>query len=139
MKLARSPRLVAALIALISLLFMQLAVASYACPGMATALRGHAMAAGSDSGMHDMHHMPGCAGGIDKQQPGLCHAHGHASQQSLDKPEPPPVQPFVAVALTQVLSPIDATYHPSRPAQDALFLTRATAPPLAIRHCCFRI
>lgn len=131
MKLARPTRLVAALIALISLLFMQLAVASYTCPGMAKAL--------SASGMHDMHDMHGCAGGIDKQQPGLCHAHGHASQQSLDKPEPPPVQPFVAVALTQVLSPIDATHHPSRPAQNALFLTRTTAPPLAIRHCCFRI
>lgn len=136
MKLARPTRLVAALIALISLLFMQLAVASYACPGMTTALSGHAMALAPDSGMHDM---PGCAGSIDKQQPGLCHAHGHASQQSLDKPEPPPVQPFVAVALTQVLSSIDTTYHPTRPAQDALFLTRAMAPPLAIRHCCFRI
>ena len=36
MKLLRSSRLVAALIALISILFTQAAVASYICPGLST-------------------------------------------------------------------------------------------------------
>jgi hypothetical protein len=122
----RKSRLFAALITLFSLLFMQLAVASYACPN----LQPRPASAAEP--------MPGCAG-MDMEQPSLCHAHDQVGNQSLDKPNVPQVQPFVAVGLTQALRFIEPSFH-SLPTQPrSLVLKRTTAPPLAIRNCCFRI
>lgn len=129
---SRQLRLVAALIALFSMLFTQLAVASYACPNLQPVR----------SAAAKMESMPGCTGmgmGIDMEQPSLCHAHDQVGNQSLDKPNLPQVQPFVAVGLTQALVFLDPTFHtlPTQPRR--LVLKRITAPPLAIRNCCFRI
>lgn len=133
MKSSRINRLVTVLIAVTSLLFAQLALASYTCPGMSMPER-TAMTATGD-GMTGMGH---CSD-TDMAQPGLCHAHDHGGQQSLDKPDLPHVPPFQAVGpvLTVVL-PDTATPPPTTVAA-APFLAHATAPPLAIRHCCFRI
>lgn len=76
---------------------------------------------------------------MDVEQPSLCHAHGQVGHQSLDKPDLPQVQPFVAVSLMQALTYFDTAYRPSLPQPRALVLTRTTAPPLSIRNCCFRI
>jgi hypothetical protein len=121
MRPVRATRLAAAVIAVFSLLFTQLALASYVCPGSVT--------------MADMSH---CAG-MDKAQPGLCHASGHAAHQSLDKPDLPQIPPFHAVGpvLTIIVPDLAAHTPPALPA--APLLARAAAPPLAIRHCCFRI
>jgi hypothetical protein len=135
MRSSRQIRFVAALIALFSMLFMQLAVASYACPGMRTG-QGNpasAMSAGSTTQT-----MSGCAG-MDMEQPGLCHAQDQAGNQSLDKPDLPQVHPFMAAGLMQALIYVDATYRSPPTAPRALVLTRTTAPPLSIRNCCFRI
>ncbi len=131
MKLPRPFRCLTALIMLFSMLFMQYAVASYACPGMEM---GQA-AAGGDQSMQDM---PGCRG-MDTQQPSLCHAHDQVGHQSLDKPELPHVQPFVAATMTQVVSDVEVTYRSISSPPDSPHLARTTAPPLSIRHCCFRI
>jgi hypothetical protein len=132
----RSPKLrvVAALIALFSMLFMQLAVASYACPNLRTGQQNASTAMSAES--PEM--ASGCMG-MDMEQPSLCHAHDQVGNQSLDKPQLPNVQAFVPVALVQAIFSIDAVYHslPSQP--PPLYLTRVTAPPLAIRNCCFRI
>ncbi|MDB5917468.1 MAG: hypothetical protein JWR40_1702 [Massilia sp.] len=127
MTLRRSHRLVAALIALASLLFMQLAVAAYACP----LLSPHTLSP-PPMAMADCH-------GMDKQSPSLCGAQADAGKQSLDKPATPHVEPFVAAAvLADVvaiapLMPASVTVLPSSiPAAGA-------APPIAIRHCCWRI
>lgn len=135
MKLSRSSRSVAAFIALISMLFMQLAVAGYACPSLKISdLNELVMMSSHD----DSQSMPGCEG-MDKEQPSLCHAHDQVGNQSLDKPELPHVQPFIATALLHVLHDIEVAYSPSAIQPDSLLLTRTVAPPLSIRNCCFRI
>lgn len=110
------------------MLFMQLAVASYVCPGMQTESGG------------DMVAMAGCDG-MDTTQPGLCHALAvdQAAKQSLDKPDLPPVQPFVPVELVLVLDAMSMATCPRAAPPEAFLLTRTTAPPVAIRNCCFRI
>lgn len=130
MKISRPSRLIATFIALFSVLFMQLAVASYACPSLGG---GQTMAAAmaDDS-------MPGCTD-MDPVQPSLCHAYGQVGDQSLDKPAVPPLQPFLAVGFALRVSPLAASHMVSFGRTHDTFLTHATAPPLAIRNCCFRI
>lgn len=132
MKLSRSSRVVAAFIALFSILFMQLAVASYACPSLSAGHGAQAVAAmptGDMAGCHDM----------DPVQPSLCHAYGQSGNQSLDKPAVPPLQPFLAVGFGLPVTPLEAAHPPAFAFSRTTFLTHATAPPVAIRHCCFRI
>lgn len=117
MKLSRPSRIVAALLALVSVLFMQFAVASYICPTMK---------------------MDGCSG-KDMTQPSLCHAHDQAGNQSLDKPVSPPVQPFMPVALVMTVASGEIGHLSQADRPNTFLLARATAPPLAIQHCCFRI
>lgn len=128
MKSTRSSRIVAALFTLFSLLFTQLAVASYTCPQLSMA----------DHAGARMQDMPGCSG-MDAGNPNLCAAHCDAGHQSLDIAAAPQALPFIAGQLTLVLPSLglmsaDAIAPAATPP-----LTRTTAPPLAIRHCCFRI
>lgn len=132
---SRQFRFVAALIALVGMLFMQLAVASYACPGVMMGQGDHAVTVPADNADQNM---SGCQG-MDEAQPNLCHAYGHTGSQSLDKPDLPQVQPFVAVGLALPLISIDITHRPAATPPEADQLTRSTAPPLSIRNCCFRI
>jgi hypothetical protein len=135
MKISRSSRFLAAAIALFSILFMQLAVASYACPELIVTHSSQAMAssvgmpAAEMTACHDM----------DPVEPSLCHAYGQNGNQSLDKPAVPPLQPFVAVGFGLPLTPLDVKCRPAFTSPETTFLTHATAPPLAIRNCCFRI
>lgn len=136
MRLSRQFRFFTALLALCSVLFTQVAVAAYACPSMEIA---HVMESVTASTMAAAHHaMPGCDG-MEMETPPLCHDHGQGGNQSLDKPELPHVSPFIAAILVQALSPFDITYPTSTSAAENFFLTRATAPPLSIQNCCFRI
>lgn len=82
--------------------------------------------------------MPDCDE-MDTDQRNLCHAHAQTGKQSLDKPGLPLVPPFTAAALTLVFQDIQVVYNPRVIQPDLLLLTRATAPPLSIRNCCFRI
>jgi hypothetical protein len=132
MKLHRKSRLFAALLALFSMLFMQLAVAAYACPTVG-ATQGEPRAE-----MRVHADMQGC-GGVDTAQPALCHAHVHADKQSLDKPQLPDVQPFIATALLLAIADIGIHALSAEPQPDNRLLVRATAPPHSIQHCCFRI
>lgn len=128
----RRTRLSTALIALISLLFMQLALANYVCPGAAKKIA--VVAAMAEAGMP-------CAGAgsitMDDAQPNLCQAHCQADPQSADTYQLPSV-----VAIDAVL----AVFPPSlsvpvllgAPLQAPL-LRRSTVPALAVRNCCFRI
>lgn len=134
MKLSRPSRLIAALIVLVSMLFMQLAVAGYACPSFDAGQIDESMSMpmGSDQAMS------GCVG-VDKEQPGLCHANDQAGNQSLDRPSAPHVQPFMAATLTLVFQNIEIVDHSNDVQPNSLLLVRSTAPPLSIRNCCFRI
>ena len=123
MKLRRSHRLVAAVLALVSLLFMQLAVAAYACP-----MQAHEMAAP----MADCH-------GMDRVNPTLCQAHAEPVKQSLDKATTPAVQPFVAAAVLFEVVGLDPLMPRSAQVIPSSVPAAGAAPPIAILHCCFRI
>jgi hypothetical protein len=131
MKLSRHHRLLGALIALCSMLFMQLAVASYACPGMAAGVNPVALQQMRKA-------MPDCAG-MDREQPSLCAAYAHPSKPTLDKADLPPVAPFIPSALMATVIALPADTHRALPAPHQMLLARSTAPPLAIQHCCLRI
>lgn len=137
MKLPYPSRLVVACIALISMLFMQLAVASYTCPGMA--MESNGMSTYMSDQIEPMA-MTGCDG-MDMEQPSLCqtHAFGDATKQSLDKHESPQVQPFVPAGFVQALPVVEAVKGADTDTRPSALLTRITAPPIAIQHCCFRI
>ncbi|MFZ6719709.1 hypothetical protein [Undibacterium sp. Ji49W] len=137
MKLSRPSRLAAVFIALFSMLFMQLALASYACPGMVMeSSQGNAQV----SPFTDNTSMPGCEG-MDKEQPGLCHAHAQDewSKQSLDKPSMPAVQVFTPAGMVLVIEVADFTIAVPQTTTASRLLSHTTAPPIAIRNCCFRI
>ena len=132
MSLRRRNRLFTVLIALISLLSMQFALASYVCPRTASGV-----AAMTQKAQTAMPCEQAMAGAMDGSQPGLCHAHCQAEHQSADKYQVPatalPIHSgtgFITLRLVPV--------PPGAPLQAPL-LTRTTAPPLAVRHCCFRI
>jgi hypothetical protein len=135
MSILHPRRVLIAFIALICMLTMQFAVAAYVCPGMANA--SNMMASMSNTEPAMMH----CGGNMDMVQPGLCHAHTHdqSNKLSLDKPDFPDVAPFVPVGLVVVATITDDTTSSSSFSPSLQFLTRATAPPIAIRNCCFRI
>ncbi|WP_211443820.1 hypothetical protein [Collimonas humicola] len=136
MKFFRSSRLITACIVLVSMLFMQLAVAGYACPNLNIGPADESVSMSMP--MDDDMAMSGCAG-VDKAQPSLCHANDQAGNQSLDKPPMPHVQPFVAAALTLVFRDVELVDHAVDAQPNSLLLARTTAPPLSIRNCCFRI
>ena len=131
----RKSRLVTACIAIISMLFAQLALAAYACPDLNIAQRGAQIMERVDAGTSPM---PGCDG-MDMAQPNLCHAAMQAGKQSLDKPELPRVLPWLPNGFVVTL-PLQVVALPRADVRaDAVPLTRSTAPPLSIRNCCFRI
>lgn len=123
MKFRRTSRIVAAVVALFSMLFMQLAVASYACP-----VAGNPVATGAQ-----------CAG-MDPAQPSLCKAKATnlAAKQSLDKPDLPPVLPFVAADLAGIVTSNAWAPDSSEGAAAPPSLARSLSPPHSIEHCCFR-
>jgi hypothetical protein len=126
----RRHRLITVLFALVSLLFMQLAVAGYTCP---MASKVSEVAAMAEAGMP-------CASSmatVDTDQPSLCHAHCQSAQQSVDKVQAPAPAGFMLTGFTYTLEPTRAS-TPTQPAQAPLLL-RSTAPPIAVRNCCFRI
>ena len=118
----------AALFALATVLFSQLAVSAYACAGPGSM---QAVAAAAEE-------MPGCD---EMPAPGersaICKAHCELGDQSLDKAGS--IAP--ASAISSVCAPV--AWAPPRedcsaPTQASL-LERPTGPPLAVRHCRFRI
>ncbi len=126
----RRHRLITVLCALFSLLFMQLAVAGYVCPVDAKVAEADVMAEAA---------MP-CAGEmtkVDAEQPGLCHAHCQSAQQTVEKAQTPTPAVAVATGFTYTIEPVRPSL-PRQPAQ-APSLMRSTAPPIAVRNCCFRI
>ena len=135
MKLSRPSRIAAALVALICVLFTQLAVAAYACPGMeiARAMQTAAMSADMDHGL-----MQDCEG-MDMEQQSLCHEHAQTGKQSLDKPPLPNLSPSLAIVLVPAVGDIHLAYRPDTDHAEASWLMRTSAPPLSIRNCCFRI
>lgn len=139
MQLSRRSRFATALYALISVLFMQLAVAAYACPSLQPMDMADIASAATVVSASEHDTMAGCEGVVDIEQPSLCHAHSQVGYQSLDKPAMPDVQPSLAVVLVPVIGDVHAAYRPLSPPADAVALAPDSSPPLSIRNCCFRI
>ena len=128
-------RLLIVLVALVSLLFMQLAVAGYVCPAGMPGMKAEVTDVSAHAGMP-------CAGSMsetskDDVQPALCHAHCHSDQQSADTYQLPdlPVMPAIA----PVFGKQDGLHISRGVPRQAPLLQRTTAPPLSVRNCCFRI
>jgi hypothetical protein len=121
---------VSAVVALVSLLCMQLAMAAYACPNLMPAKTAPML----DSTGQPMADCPEA----DRQSPTLCRADTHKQVSSLDKPDAPSVMPFIATGFAlPLLWPEDKAALPDPP---SVFLhASGTSPPIAIRHCCFRL
>lgn len=132
MKLSRTFRLFTALVAILSVLFMQHAVAAYLCPGVP--MGGNAVV------MKAMPDMPGCTG-MDSDQSTLCHvyAQGDAAKQTLDKPPAMAHPAFVPVLMMVSMAIFDLPIAPPVHPPSYIALARPVAPPIAIQHCCFRI
>jgi hypothetical protein len=111
-----------------SMLFMQLALAAYVCPGSP-------VAGSSDSVMAqpcaDMQRV------IDSTSPSLCAEHCKAAAQSDQVPTP--ALPAALFVTLYHLTPLPAAAVPSRAAAPTLSALCATTPPHAILHCVHRI
>ncbi|GAB3050743.1 MULTISPECIES: hypothetical protein [Gammaproteobacteria] len=122
----RSLRLRFAWLALLALLFQQIALAAYACPVSETPLEPRMVMAGCE-GME----MP------DPQVPALCDQHclrDHVTSQDLKAPQVPSLGlPPVHFALTAaLLPPVEAQYYEDVP-------TCRSDPPPAQRFCSLQI
>ena len=123
-------RAFAALFASLAVLFSQLAVSAYACPGADLMLRAEV----SQQEVPPCHEQP-----ADAAPTPLCQAHCQQGDQSSDvRAASLPVVAFVVLPswAAAVFPPLHDA--PSIEAQPSL-LERPTGPPLAVRHCCFRI
>jgi hypothetical protein len=127
----RRYRICTVLLALVSLLFMQLALAGYSCEGSPHEVDKVAAAATmAQTGMP-------CDGAMNDDQSSLCHAHCKADPQTASKYQLPAV-PGLADLASDFPLPV-VTPAPVGALLQAPLLRRTTAPPLAVRHCCFRI
>lgn len=137
MRLTRQSRVITALFALLSVLFMQLAVAAYACPSLTEGQTVPFVEAPVQAMDHEG--MVGCEGQVDIEQPSLCHAHSQFGDQSLDKPELPNPAPSIAMVVMPAIKANLPSYPPAADLAEASGLRRSSAPALSIQHCCFRI
>ena len=137
MRFTRHSQFVTALVALFSVLFMQLAVAAYACPMIQM---GPEIASNAGWASADAHsEMEGCEAGSDLEQPALCFAYSQEGSQSLYKPPVSDIQPAVVVEIVRQIIDTPLVFPPVSTHAQAPLLMRASAPPLSIRNCCFRI
>ena len=130
----RRHRFLTVLIALCSLLFMQLAVAGHSCPGLGS--RAQEISAMTEAGMPCAESMSMVVD-MEEGQLALCHAHCESAQpvgdtHAVQVPVIDVDSGALRVAAVLIALPRDMSTRSS-------LLTRATAPPLAIRNCCWRI
>lgn len=131
MSRVRRYRLITVIFAMCTLVLSQAALAAYACPGLERALEVAQMAKVG---------MP-CADTtslvMDRDQPGLCEAHCEAPQLSADNYQLPPLASLdqMGAVLTVAANSQQRSPHELQ----VPLLRREAGPPLAVRHCCFRI
>jgi hypothetical protein len=126
---AHRRRLLTVILSLWSLLFAQVALAGYTCPGTAKAVQVAQMA---EAGMPCAETM---SKAMDDSQPGFCHAHCQASQQASDTFQVPALATLVQLGVVLTVEPVPSRADPPLRA----LLRPNVSPPLAIAHCCFRI
>lgn len=131
------------------LLFAQMAIAAYACPGLSPErvmkLQVTSHAASNDltsnalmasAGAHGTN-CEDMAGEMDLSAPNLCAEHCRFGQQS--DQTPPLALPAILLNVRYVLPSLSGAALPPRPHAAEISALAAAAPPHAILHCCFRI
>jgi hypothetical protein len=131
MKTFYTTRYLTALITLMGMLFVQMS--AFACQDVHLSQSSqHVMMAMDDAEMADM---PCCA--HEKQAKALlCEAHCHPDG-TLDKATITDVPELLAAQFYEI--PVMASAYQDEPHHSFAPFTRTTAPPITIRHCCFRI
>ena len=121
------------------LLFAQMAIAAYACPGLASAMasdmqRGDASVAAATVQMVNCDDMVGT---MDPTSANLCAEHCKLGQQS---DQAPTLNVPAAVLTALYATPlVPATAPPPRIAAATMSALVAASPPHAILHCVYRI
>ena len=131
-----------------ALLFAQMAVAAYACPGLSSPVpSGETAVTGSESHPNAIAGVPrstvqpsrcedmSCA--MDPSFANLCAEHCRHGQQS-DQTPTVVVPAVILMALYSAPAPLQAAV-PSRPAAATLDALVAASPPHTILHCVYRI
>ena len=121
MSTTRYRRLATTFLVVLSLLFAQLALASYVCPAQQ-----------DKEAMADMMAAGAPCEGMDTEQPVLCHEHAAGMAQSFDAVKVPTVSAPLVVQVLPVLLVMSAVHaeavptgseHHARPPPDPLFLS----------------
>ena len=121
------------------LLFAQLAVASYACPGLMSSASLTDMGASGSVANLAVDMPPGCDE-TDPAAPNLCVAHCQQGQQSADTAATPLVNTGIPTLLYPMpLEPQGALGLGRSFAAPDAHLEAAPEPPHAILHCVFRL
>jgi hypothetical protein len=128
---ARRHRFITVLFALWAMLWTQFAVAAHDCTVAAQAAQVAQMA---EAGMPCAQAMAGAA---DEGQPALCHAHCRADSPTPDLTQLPTIGALADVDAL-VVPVVDWPARAEHRIQSTL-LRPDGGPPLAVRHCCFRI
>lgn len=122
-------------------LLAQMTVAAYACPGLASGSKMNGVmdsATPTDAAIDQQAaDCAGMAGPIDPELANLCAEHCRHGQQS-DRAATLTV-PAALLSPLYMAAPAPAPALAPRPAADTVSARTAASPPLAIRHCCFRI
>ena len=128
----RRHRFLTILVSLVSILFMQFALAGYACDDRS---------AKANDAPHMSHEAMACDEALPTTTrqvgPALCHAHCEAGQQAVDT-QAHHLPDAVLSGFVDYGTPALFVLS-ERPALQAPLLARDTSPPLAIQHCCFRL
>jgi hypothetical protein len=119
------------------LLSAQMAIAAYACPGLALPDEPSGAAATIAPASPPMANCDDMAGAMDPAAPNLCAEHCKYGQQS-DQAATLNVPAAVMSAL-YVIQPAPLTASPPRPTAAILSALVAASPPHAIAHCVYRI
>jgi hypothetical protein len=128
-KTFRRLRSLVALFTVFGVLFSQLALSAYACQrphGEPAVPMAHA-------------DMPDCDQPESQERSALCHAHCEQGDSSIDRPGAPVLAAAMPGHEAPVLLVPARLAHAAREPTPASLLERPTGPPLAVRHCRFRI
>jgi hypothetical protein len=135
MRLTRPSRFVATFLALVSMLFMQVAVAAaYACPSpQEMESQAPRMTSADYQFMADCEEMAG------SDQLMACHAHSKVSNPSFERPASSDFSPSAVMLLVTVITDVDTASLSDASHSGADWRRHTSGTPLSIQNCCFRI
>lgn len=136
MRQSRAYRYLATLVALVGVLFAQMAIATYVCPDF--------LSKPSPDTMQMAPHQDRAMGGkgcteIDNRNPNLCIQYAQSGDQSLDRPLIAFLAPLLVFLYFVLLRAQPVTRLVTFQNLDRRLHKYKIKPSLAIQHCCFRI